>query len=428
MQIKLTHNSDTNVTAHVVADEATLAKIKQATLRKFNTSSLKIPGFRGGKAPLDMVEKHVDQQMLQSEFIDSVLNHYYTQVMIKENLRTTSQPQVDLKKFVPFTTVEFDITVDVLGKVTLPDYKKMKRTKETAKVTAKDITDVLDSLAKRVANKKEVSRAAKTGDEVVIDFKGVNTKGEVVPGAEGKDYPLELGSKSFIPGFEEEVVGLKSGETKTFTITFPKDYSAKELQNQKVTFTIIAKTVSELSPAKLDDAFAKNAGPFTSLQHLKDDIKKQLTAERQKELDQKFESDLLRDIAAKTTVAIPDSVVDDQVMRAEEEEKQNLVYRGQTWQEHLDSESVTEEEHRKRNRKDAEEQVKVGIVLGAIGDAENIAVGEEELEIRMQLLKGQYKDPQMQAELDKPDARQDIASRIRIEKVLAKLTDYVSKK
>lgn len=427
MQIKLTRNNDTNVTAHVVADEATLAKIKQATLRKFNTPNLKIPGFRGGKAPLDMVEKHVDQQQLQTEFIDSVLNHYYTQVMIKENLRTTSQPTVDLKKFVPFTTVEFDITVDVLGEVVLPDYKKIKKTKEKAKVTAKDITDVIDSLAKRVAEKKPITRAAKLGDEVVIDFAGVDAKGEPIQGAEGKDYPLELGSKSFIPGFEEEVVGLKAGEEKTFDITFPKDYSATSLQNKKVTFTITAKTVNELAPAKIDDEFAKNAGPFTSLQHLKDDIKKQLTEERQKELDQKFESELLREIAAKTKVAVPDSVIDDQVMRAEEEEKQNLAYRGQTWKEHLESEGVTEEEHRKRNRKDAEEQVKVGIVLGAIGDKEGISVEEEELEIRMQLLKGQYQDPQMQAELDKPEARQDIASRIRIEKVLAKLSDYVTK-
>ncbi len=428
MQIKLTRNSDTNVTAHVVADTETLLKIKEATLRKLSTDNVKIPGFRAGKAPLDMVEKHLDQQLLQTEFIDATLNHYYTQAVIKENLRTTSQPKVELKKFVPFTTVEFDITVDVLGEVKLPSYKTMKRTPEAAKVSAKDISDVLDSLAERLATKTEVTRAAKNGDEVLIDFAGTDAKGKPVQGADGKDYPLKLGSDTFIPGFEKNLLGLKKDDSKEFTLTFPKDYGVAALQNKKVTFAVTINKVQELSTPKLDDEFAKKSGPFTSLTHLKEDIKKQLTAERQKELDQKFESELLRAIAAKATVAIPDNVVDDQVLRAEEEEKRNLTYRGQTWQEHLQEEGVTEDEHRKRNRKDAEEQVKIGIIIGAIGDAENIVVTPDELEVRMQLLKGQYTDPQMQTELDKPEARQDIASRIRIEKVLAKLRDYVTKK
>ncbi len=428
MQLTLTHNSDTNVTLHITADGETLAQIKRATLQRFNTDNLKIPGFRGGKAPLEMVEKHVDQQLLQTEFLDNVLNHYYSQAVIKENLRTTSQPQVDLKKFVPFSTVEVDITVDVIGKITLPDYQKIKKTKPAAKVTAKDITDVLNSLAERTAERKTVSRAAKNGDEVVIDFAGADAKGEPVSGADGKDYPLKLGSNSFIPGFEDNVVGMKPGETKDFTIPFPKDYGVAALQGKKVTFTVTAKTINELAAPKIDDAFARKTGPFTSLENLKEDIKRQLTVERQRELDQQFESELLKEISDKTKVAIPDSVVDDQVLRAEEEEKQNLIYRGQTWQEHLKAEGVTEEEHRKRNRDSAAEQVKVGIIIGAIGDAENIVVGPEELEIRMQLLKGQYKDSQMQAELEKPEARQDIASRIRIEKVLAKLSDYATKK
>ncbi len=428
MQLKLTYNSDTNVTLNIVADAETLQNIKRATLQRLNTANLKISGFRGGKAPLEMVEKHVDQQLLQTEFLDNVLNHFYSQAVIKENLRTTSQPEVNLKKFVPFTTVEVEIRVDVLGKIDLPDYKKIKRNKETAKVSAKDIADVLKSLAERTAERKSVSRAAKKGDEVIIDFSGKDSKGEAVSGADGKDYTLRLGSNTFIPGFEDHIIGMEPDQTKSFTIPFPKDYGVAALQGKKVTFTVTVKTTNELTLPKQDDAFARKTGPFTSLQHLKDDVKKQLTLERQRELDQQFESDLLKEISDKTKVAIPENVIDDQVLRAEEEEKQNLLYRGQTWKEHLAAEGVTEEEHRKRNRASAAEQVKVGIVIGAIGDAEGIVVEPEELEVRMQLLKGQYKDPAMQAELDKPEAKQDIASRIRIEKVLAKLTEYATKK
>ena len=177
----------------------------------------------------------------------------------------------------------------------------------------------------------------------------------------------------------------------------------------------------------MDDDFAAKVGPFKSLADLKVDIKKQLGLEKQNEIDREFENELLREIASKSKVAIPESVIDNQVLRAEEEEKQNIVYRGQTWQEHLDAEGITEEEHRKKNRKDAEEQVKIGIIIGAIGDKEDIKVDPEELELRIQLLKGQYPDPAMQAELDKPEGRQDIASRLRSEKIIQKITEYASK-
>lgn len=426
MQIKLTHNTDTNVTLSIAADEETLAKIKDSTLRKFNTSNLKIAGFRAGKAPLELVEKNIDQQTLQSEFIDTVLNHYYVQAMTKENLRVVGQPTVNLKKFVPFSTFEFDVTVDVLGDVTLPDYTKIKKTKKTASITADQVKEVIESLRTRLAEKKEVSRAAKDGDEVTIDFKGVDAKGKAIKGAEGKGYPLLLGSNTFIPGFEPNVIGIKKGEEKTFTIPFPKDYGVTALQGKKVTFTITAQNIQELVLPKADDEFASKAGPFSTLKDLKDDIKKQLTHEKQNELDREFETELLREIAKKSKVVIPESVIDEQVKRAEEDERRNLTYRGQTWQEHLEAEGVSEEEHRKKNRPDAEEQVKVGIILGAIGDKENISVTPEELEIRMQLLKGQYNDPAMQAELDKPEGRQDIAARLRSEKIIAKLTSYAT--
>lgn len=426
MQIKITHNSDTNVTLAIQADHETLSKIKTSTLKTLNTSSLKIPGFRAGKAPLEIVEKHIDQQILQKEFIDTVLNYYYTQAVTKEKLRVVGQPTVNLKKFVPFTTFEFDVTVDVLGDVSLPDYTKIKKPKTLAKITASQVNEVVESLQKRLAEKKEIKRPAKNGDEVVIDFSGVDSKNKAINGADGKDYPLTLGSNSFIPGFEEQVVDLKPTESKTFTIPFPKDYGVATLQGKKVTFTVTVKKVNELTLPKADDDFASKAGPFSTLTDLKSDIKKQLSIEKQNELDRTYETELLRDIASKSKVAIPESVIDDQVLRAEQDERQNLVYRGQTWQEHLDAEGVTEEEHRKRNRKDAEEQVKIGVILGAIGDKENITVTPEELEIRFQLLKGQYTDPAMHAELDKPESRQDIAARLRSEKIIAKLTSYAT--
>lgn len=427
MQIKLTHNSDTNVTLAIVADQETLDKIRLATVKQLG-KNVKVTGFRPGKAPVELIEKNLDQQLLQSEFIDTVLNHYYVQAINKEQIRAVSQPEVNLKKFVPFTTFEFEVTVDVLGEVVLPDYTKIKKAKTTAKVEASDVNEVVESLRSRLATKKSVERAAKDGDEVVIDFKGVDADGKPVNGADGKDYPLLLGSNAFIPGFEPAVIGVKKGDQKTFTIPFPKDYGVAALQGKKVTFTINAKDVNELVLPKADDDFAAAAGPFKTLKDLKEDVKRQLGIEKQNELDRSFETELLREIASKTKVAVPDAIVNDQIMRMEQDEKQNLMYRGQTWQEHLDGEGVTEQEHRDRNRKDAEEQVKIGIMIGAIGDKEKIDVTPEELEVRIALLKGQYQDPAMQTELDKPEGRQDIAARIRSEKIVAKIVSYSTKK
>jgi trigger factor len=278
-----------------------------------------------------------------------------------------------------------------------------------------------------MAERVEVKRAAKDGDEVVIDFSGSDEEGKPVNGAEGKDYPLVLGSKTFIPGFEEHVVGMKAGEDKEFEVTFPKDYGVAALQSKKITFNVNAKKVHELKEPKIDDEFAKKAGPFKNLADLKADIKKQLIAEREREAETQRENEIIQKLVEKSSVEVPETLVDEQLQRLEEEEKRNLVYRGQTWQEHLKEEGVTEEQHRERHRPDAELRVKAGLVLSEVADKEQITVQPEELDIRLQMLKGQYNDAAMQAELDKPEAQQDIAARLLTEKTVAKLVDYASK-
>jgi len=295
-------------------------------------------------------------------------------------------------------------------------------------VTPKDVSDVLDNLRTRAAAKQDVQRAAKLGDEVTIDFKGTDAKTkEPIDGADGKDYPLLLGSKAFIPGFEEELVGIKPGAEKTFDLTFPADYTAKDLQNRKVTFAVTATKVQELQQPKLDDAFAASIGPFKTLSELKADIKKQLTAERQREAQSNYDNELLEKIAAKSTVAIPPALVDAEIDQMEEEEKRNLTYRGQTWQEHLDAEGITAEAHREQKRASAELRIKAGLILGEVAEQEHISVMPEEVELRIQLLKGQYTDPAMLAELDKEDNRRDVRGRLLTEKTLDKLRAYARK-
>lgn len=426
MQVKVSQPSKTEAIVTIVAADNELKLLKAQVLVRFQ-DKVKVPGFRSGKIPDNILEKNVDQQLMQNEFLEQAIEQLYVQAIQKHNLKPVSQPQIAIKKFVPFTTLEFEATMPVLGEVKLPDYKKIKKTKPTIKLTTKDTDDVIKSLQDRMAEKKDVERAAKNGDVVWIDFKGANAKGEPVNGAEGKDYPLTLGSKAFIPGFEENLVGLKANDDKNFVLTFPKDYGVKALAGKKVTFTVNVIKVQEVIELKVDDEFAKKAGPFKTLAELKADIKKQVSAERQREADRVYENELIQHISSKSVVDIPEILINDQIDRMEQEERQNLTYRGQTWQEHLLEEGTTEEKHREEKRPQATERIKASLVMAELAEAENLTVSQEELDLRMQLLRAQYQDPKMQAELDKPEARRDVAGRILTEKTLEKIVTYSTK-
>lgn len=426
MQITTTQPKDTEAIMTVSAAADELMPIKEIVLKRLQPR-LNLAGFRKGKAPLPLVEKNLDQAMLQTEFLEEAVSTLYAQAVRQEKLRPVDRPEIQINKFVPFTDLEFKATLPVVSNIKLPDYKKMKKEKPSVKITAKDVDQVLGSLQKQLAEKKDVNRPAKDGDQVWIDFAGVDAKGEPIKGADGKDYPLALGSNTFIPGFEENLTGLKPGDEKTFELTFPKDYGMKALANKKVTFTVNVTKVQEVIEPKLDDEFAKKVGPFESIKQLKEDIKKQLQHEKQHEADRKFESELISEIGEKTKVSVPQVLVDEQIEALIRELRQNLSYRGQTWQEYLESEGKTEEEYRKDVlAPQAEKRVKASLALAEIAEKENIDVSVEELEIRIQILKNQYQDDSMRAELDKPENRRDIASRLLTEKTVAKITSYVT--
>lgn len=425
MTITRTDNSTTNATLLINADAADLAPIKRHVLSHFK--DVRVPGFRAGKAPTELIEKHVNQQALLDEFMEHALNELFGRAVREQNLRPVGQPDVKLKKFVPYSELEFEATIDVLGPVSLPDYKKIKLAKTKVELSAKDVNDVLAGLQKRLAERRAKEGPSKVGDEVTLDFAGKDNEGKPVAGADGKDYSIILGSNTFIPGFEEHLTGLKAGDSKEFTITFPKDYGVSALQSKPVTFKVDLKLISEVIEPKLDDEFAAKVGPFKSLTELKDDIKKQVRAEKQLQADQAYENDLIRQITAKAKVDFPEALIDNQIEEMEVGEKQNLAYRGQTWEEHLEQEGITEQQHRDRQRPDATERVKAGLVLAEIAELEKVEVTPDELEIRLQILKGQYQDAQMQAELDKPANRRDIEARLLTEKTIEKLVGYASK-
>ncbi len=427
MQVTRKDITPTKVEMTITASQDVLDATKDHVLSEL-AKDIDMSGFRKGHAPKALIEKSVDPATLQSRFLDRAVNALYMEAAVREKLRPVSQSQIEVTKFVPFTELEFRAEVEVVGAITLPDYKKIKVAKQVEPTTDKDINAVLDDLRRRDAKKTDVKRAAKDGDEVVIDFSGVDAKTKAaIAGATGTSYPLTLGTNTFIPGFEPELIGLKTGDKKTFPITFPKNYGATELQSKQVSFTVEVKAVREVKLPKLDGEFAGKVGPFKTVAELKADIKKQLEVEKDNQAQRVFENELLTSIAEKAEANIPDVLIDEEADRMEAEEKRNLVYRGQTWKEHLELEGITEEQHKANMREQAESRVKAGLVLGEIAEAENITVSDAELDEHIAQLKKKYQDKQMQAELDKPENHRELASRLLTEKTIARLTHFAQK-
>jgi trigger factor len=427
MQTTKTRLDATTVEVTAAAEQPLLDSAKRQVLAEL-AKQARVPGFRAGKAPAALVEKQVDQAALQEKFLERAAQQLYLQAIDQENVRPVAQPEVSVSQFVPFSVLEISAKIQTVGDVKLADYQHLKKAKPAVKITEKDIDGVVESLRQRVADKKTVKRAAQDGDEVTIDFSGTDAKTkQPVSGAESKDYPLRLGSDSFIPGFESNIVGMKPDEDKTFDVTFPKDYGVSALQNRKVSFAVHVSKVQEMSLPGADDALAAKAGQFSSLKELRADIKTQLQAERQKETDSAYQNELLEEVAKKSSAAIPDVLIDEEVQRLEQQERENAAYRGQTWPEYLAAQNLTEDKYKQQQRPAAELRVRAGIILAEIADREKLGVADEEVSRQIQQLKSQYaRDPKMRAELDKPENRRDIASRLLSEKTIARLEHYAT--
>ena len=273
--------------------------------------------------------------------------------------------------------------------------------------------------------KTEVKRAAKEGDEAVIDFTG---KKDDVPfdGGTAKDFALKLGSGQFIPGFEEGVIGHKAGETFDLTLTFPKDYHAKELAGADVVFTVTLHKVNELSLPEVNDEFAAKCGPFTSVDELKADIKREITAQKEREADEKLKDDLVGELAEASKVALPELLIDDQIRSIEQDLMQNLMYRGLTLDSYLQTQKFTDKDdwRAKEARPAAEKRVKAGLVLAELSKELGVEVSHEELSAQIEAMKQQYgKDPKIAERFNDPNVHRDIANRMITDKTVEKLIE-----
>lgn len=428
MKTTVKNLSNTKVELTIQLGKEELDAAEQVALTKL-AKSIKAPGFRKGNVPVNVAKKYVDPEALAQQTLEDALSKAVAEAYTNEHIQALDRPAVEIKKYVPMQELEFTAEAEILPKITLGDYKKLKATTKKVTVAVKDIDEIIDRMRQGFAEKKEADRAAKNGDEVTIDFVG-KKDGVAFDGGTAQDYDLTLGSNSFIPGFEEGIVGKKPGETFDLDLEFPKDYHVKDLKGAKVTFTTTLKKVNEVVLPEVNDEFAKKAGPFKTVAELKDDIKRELTAQKDREAKEQLKDDLVGQLIEVSEVPVPEILLKDQADSIERDMTQNLMYQGLTLDQYLENKGFeTKEKWLESEVLDAaKKRVQAGLVLAELSKAEKIEATNQELEDHVDLYKKQYaNNPQMVAQFDQPEARRDIANRLLTEKTVERLLDLNAK-
>ena len=420
--------SETKVVLTIVVDRTELEAAEQVALKKMSRD-VKVPGFRKGHVPLSVVAKNINPNALQEETLDNALSKAVAEAFVGEKIQAIERPEVEVKKFVPGDTLEFTAQATILPAVKLPDYQKLKTKRAEVKVVDADADDIITRMQENFAQKSEVDRAAKDGDEVVIDFIG-KKDGVEFDGGKAEDYSLKIGSGQFIPGFEEGIVGHKAGDKFELELKFPKDYHAKELAGQKVAFSVELKAVNESKLPELNDEFAAKCGPFTSMDDLRKDILREVKEQKSRDSEEKFKDELVGELADKIKVELPEILVDDQVRSIEQDMQQNLAYRGLELDSYLSTQGFSDKDDwlAKEVRPAAERRVKAGLVLAELSKELKIDVSHEELSAQIETMRQYYgKDAKTAKQFDNPDVHRDIANRLITDKTIAKLVELNSK-
>jgi trigger factor len=424
MKTTVKNLSETKVELTITVDADALAAAQQVALVKLSKTA-KVPGFRKGKVPASVAAKHVDPQALQEQLLDDAVSKAVAEAFLAEKIQALDRPMVDVKKYVPGELLEFTAEVDVLPEVKLGEYKKLSAKAEKVSVTAEEVNDTLDRMRAGFAEKKEVTRAAKEGDETVIDF--VGKKNDVAfDGGTGTDYTLKLGSNQFIPGFEEGIVGHKAGEEFDLNLEFPAEYHAKDLAGQKVVFTTTLKKVVEPVLPKLDDEFAKKTGQAETIAELKADIKKEITTQKENEAANKLKDALIEELISKSTVPAPEILIDDQMRSIQQDFSQNLMYRGLDLATYLEANNFKDEDEWKEKevRPAALRRTQAGLVLAELSKVENVDATDEEIDEHVEVHKRQYANsPDALKQFETPEVRRDIANHYITEKTIERLVE-----
>ena len=356
-----------------------------------NKNKISVPGFRKGKAPRKMIEQLYGSQIFFEDAANEIIPDAYADAAKESGLDIVSQPKVSIEQLEAGKPFIFAAEVAVRPEVELGEYKGVEVTKADAEVTDADVEEELKKVQDQ--NSRTVSvedRAVKDGDMTVIDFEGF-IDGEAFEGGKGENYPLTIGSHSFIDTFEEQMIGMNIGEEKELNVTFPEDYHAENLKGKPATFKVTVKEIKEKQLPELDDDFAQDVSDFDTLAEYKDDLKKKIAERKESEAKAKKESEAIEKVVEAAKMDIPQAMIDTQVNRMLEDFAMRLQQQGLSVEQYFQYTGMTADKIMEEMNPEAVKRIKNSLVLEAVAKAENIEVSEEEFEAELQKMADMYK-------------------------------------
>lgn len=352
----------------------------------------KIDGFRPGKAPKNVFIKHYGKESLYYEASNSAIEKAYDKLLEEnEDLDIVAEPEVNIEK-IDDNGITFKFKLTLRPEVKLGKYKGLKVKKDKVEVTDKEVEEAIDHMREHYKENVTKKGKIKKGDIAVIDFEGFKD-GEAFEGGKGENYSLEIGSKTFIPGFEEQLIGLKAGDEKDLNLTFPEDYHSEDLKGKEVVFKVKVNEVKEIVVPELDKDFFDDLGMegIDSKEALEKQVKENITARKEKEVEDKYIDELLGEASKNAEIDIPEAMIHNEQHRMVHEYEQNLQIQGISLEQFFKFTNLTEEKLMEEYRETAEKRVRYRLVLDAIIKEEKIDATDEEVdeEIEKIIIKNQ---------------------------------------
>ena len=393
MNVKNIEKNGNQATIVVEIDKELMEKGVNAAYMKAR-KNIQIPGFRKGKAPRKMIESLYGAHVFYEDGLEEIFPEVYEEAVVKQDLKAIGRPSLTDMDISDDGVVTITIATDVYPEVTLGQYKGLEVEKAEANVTDEQVQAELDRMAQNVASTETVERAAQLGDTANIDFEGFDN-GVAFDGGKGENFDLKLGSGQFVPGFEEQVVGMSAGEEKDINVTFPENYTA-ELAGKPVVFHVKLNKVTETVVPAQDDEFAKDVSEFDTLDELKADIRAKALESAEKQIASSFEQACVEKAAENTTVEMPKALIEAELDTQMERFGYQLQMSGYSMEQYAKMMGGDVATMRNAFRPAAEKQAKINVTLEKIGEVENIAVSEDEINAELESLAAQY-----QLELEK---------------------------
>ena len=390
------------------------AAVQKAYLKR--RANINVPGFRKGKAPRKLIERLYGSGVFYEDAVNEVYPAAYAEAVAEQKLDEVGYPKIEVVS-VGKEGLTFKAIVSVRPEVKLSAYKGLTAPKASVKVTEKDIDGELAPYVDRATRLVNVKRKSKKGDTAVIDFEGF-MDGKPFEGGKGENYSLELGSGSFIPGFEDQVIGMKAGDEKSLELKFPEDY-IKDLAGKDVTFKVKVNEVKEPVKPELDDEFAKDVSEFETLADFRKDLGEKLAERREEQAKREYEDAVMEQLIANLTADIPDTMVDVQVDKMMDDFAARLSAQGMQMEQYLQMVGMNEQMMRQSARPNALKQVQLELALGAVADKEKLDATDDEVTDEYARMAEQYKVEidRVRAAIPVDDIRHDLR--------MKKATDFV---